>query len=87
MWARAIAGIVPGFFFSAGLIGLVCWALPGPWQGTLVPGVIALFPVWMGVIAGSFAFATARRAWAFWTLSAGALLGALWTLQWLGWVS
>ena len=45
MWARATAGIVPGFFLSAALVGLVSWMLPGAWQSTIVAGLIAFFPV------------------------------------------
>ena len=42
MWARASAGIVPGFFLSAALVGLASWMLPGPWQSTLVAGGLPL---------------------------------------------
>ncbi len=81
MWGRALAGIVPGFFVSAGLTGLVCWCLPGAWEATLVGGLSAFFPVWMGVLAGSFQFASARRAWLWLSLAASASLGLLWVLQ------
>ncbi|MET0656441.1 MAG: hypothetical protein ABWY94_12805 [Pseudoxanthomonas sp.] len=87
MWSRALAGVFPGFFLSSGLLGLVCWSLPGPWQGTLVPGIIAFFPTWMIVIGASFFFSTGRRAWAWLSVSAAALLGALWTMQSLQWIS
>ena len=64
MWARAFAGIVPGFLLSAGFVGLLTWSWPGPWQATLVPGVIAFFMVWIGVMASAFQFANGKRAWA-----------------------
>ncbi len=73
MWGRAFAGIVPGFFVSAALVGLACWSWPGPWQSTLVIGVAAFLPLWMGVIAASFQFRDARRAWTW--LGVLALLG------------
>src|SRR3546814_6402406 len=37
-----------GFFLAAALVGLVGWALPGPWQSTIVPGLVAFFPLWIG---------------------------------------
>lgn len=86
MWTRALAGIVPGFFLSAGLVGLVSWLLPGPWQATLVGGMLAFFPVWMVVAAAAFGFRDGRRAW-FW-LGGSALLSlaALWAMQALRWI-
>ena len=64
MWARAFARVVPGFLLSAGLVGLVTWSLPGPWQGTLVAGIIAFFAMWIGVMATSFQFASGKgRRW------------------------
>ncbi|HEY0501864.1 MAG TPA: hypothetical protein VGD42_00080 [Lysobacter sp.] len=86
MWARAFAGIVPGFLLSAGLVGLFTWALPGPWQGTVVPGVIAFFVVWTGVMAAAFQFGNGKRAWAWLGGLAVLCLGSLWLLQWLQWI-
>ncbi|MDI9238036.1 hypothetical protein QLQ15_03835 [Lysobacter sp. LF1] len=86
MWSRAFAGIVPGFLLSAGLVGLFTWALPGPWQGTIVPGIIAFFVVWIAVMAASFQFANGKRAWAWLCGLAVLSLGALWLLQWLRWI-
>ena len=86
MWARALAGVFPGFFLSAALVGLVCWSLPGPWQATLVPGMVAFFPLWMGVIGASFFFSSGKRAWAWLCMAALAGLGALWAMQSLQWI-
>lgn len=86
MWARALAGIVPGFLLSAALVGLLTWSLPGPWQGTLVPGIVAFFAVWIGVMAASFQFANGKRAWAWLSVLALATQGALWVLQTLRWI-
>ncbi|MEO7065772.1 MAG: hypothetical protein ABI114_02585 [Rhodanobacter sp.] len=86
MWARASAGVVPGFFLAAALLGLVCWLLPGPWQLTIMLGLVAFFPLWIGVICAAFRFPSGARAWAW--LTALALLGStlLWLLQQSGWV-
>lgn len=86
MWARATAGIIPGFFLSAALVGLISWLLPGEWEATLVASTIAFFPVWMGVIAASFKFANGKRAWAWLSILAVLAMAMLWGLQTLAWV-
>ncbi|TDR46645.1 hypothetical protein DFR29_103181 [Tahibacter aquaticus] len=86
MWGRAAAGAVPGFFLAAGLVGLVCWCLPGPWQASLVGGLAAFFPLWVGVFCATFLFRTAVAAWSWLSLAAAAALGILWLLQWQQWV-
>ncbi|QEE24069.1 hypothetical protein CS053_05815 [Rhodanobacter glycinis] len=86
MWGRFAAGVVAGFFLSVALVGLVCWLLPGPWQSTLVPGLLAFIPVWIGVICASLKFASARRAWLWLGALAVAGLLLLRVLQTLEWV-
>lgn len=81
MWSRALAGVLPGFFVAAALTGLISWSWPGPWQATVVPALIAFFPVWMGVIGGSFLFQTGKRAWNWFSASALVGMGMLWLLQ------
>lgn len=81
MWARAFAGIFPGFFLAAGLVGAVSWLWPGPWQATLVPGLIAIFPVWISVIGAAFFFRDGKRAWAWLSVAALVAMGFLWLLQ------
>lgn len=85
LWGRAIAGVVPGFFVAAAGIGLATWLAPGGWRLALVPALVAFFPLWIAVIAASFAFASARRAWCTWSLLAAggfAALAALRALEW-----
>lgn len=86
MWSRALAGIIAGFFFSAAIVGLLSWCLPGPWQSTLVGGALAFFPLWMLTAAGSFLFANGKRAW--WWLSGIALLlfAVFFVLRALHWI-
>ncbi|MBN8922009.1 MAG: hypothetical protein BGP10_13880 [Rhodanobacter sp. 68-29] len=86
MWARASAGVVPGFFLSAALTGLVGWLLPGPWQSVLVPCVLAFFPVWIGVVCASLQFASGKQAWLWLSVLALAGLGLLRALQMLQWL-
>ena len=86
MWARATAGIVPGFFLSAAIVGLVSWLLPGPWQSTLVAGGLAFFPVWVGVFCASFQFRSGVRAWCLYSLLSVVGLASLALLRHLQWV-
>ncbi len=86
MWSRALAGIVPGFFLAAALVGLCSWSLPGPWQATLVPALVAFFPAWMVVIGVGFFFRSGRQAWAWLGVAAIAATGLLWWLQSMEWV-
>lgn len=86
MWVKAIAGAVPGFFLSAGLIGLLCWLPPGPWESTLVIGLAAFFPVWIGVICAAFRFPGGAHAWGWLSAMALLSLGLLRLLQANGWV-
>jgi len=86
MWARATAGIVPGFFLSAAIVGLASWLLPGPWQSTLVLGGLAFFPVWVGVFCLGFLFRSGARAWLAYSLLAAGGLAGLTLLRHLQWV-
>ena len=86
IWARASAGVVPGFFFAAALVGLVCWLLPGPWESTIVTGLLVFFPLWIGVICAALRFSTGTRAWGWLSGLAVSGLALLWWLQWSGWV-
>ena len=87
MWGRASAGALPGFLLAAALVSLFGRLLPGPWQSTLVPGLVLLFPLWIGIAAASFRFASGVRAWAW--IGGLALLatGALWLVQATGWAA
>lgn len=81
MWGKATAGFFPGFLLSAGLVGLLSWLLPGPWESTLVAGIIGIIPVWIGIAGASFMFANGKRAWGWLSLGAAVSLGLLWALQ------
>ena len=86
MWSRASAGLVAGFLLAAAVVGLVGRALPGPWQSTLVPGLVVFFPLWIGFAGAAFAFSSGRRAWGWLGGAALTGLGALWVLQASGWM-
>src|SRR3546814_19923068 len=80
MWSRAGAGLVAGFFLAAALVGLVGWALPGPWQSTIVPGLVAFFPLWIGAPGMAFGLGSGRRPWAWLGRPALACFALLWAL-------
>jgi len=87
MWGRATAGALPGFVLAAGLVGLVGRLLPGPWQSTLVPGMVLLFPLWIGIAAVAFRFASGARAWAWLGGLALVTLALLRLVQATGWAA
>lgn len=87
MWGRATAGALAGFVLAAALVALVGRLLPGPWQSTLVPSVVLLFPLWVGIAALAFRFDSGLRAWAWLGGLALATLGLLRLVQATGWAA
>src|SRR3546814_16786992 len=81
MWSRAGAGLVAGFCLAAALVGLVGWALPGPWQSTIVPGLVAFFTLWIGAAGMAFGLGSGSRAWAWQGGLALACFALLWALR------
>jgi len=86
MWARALAGLLAGFFVAAAVTGLITWLPPGPWQSVIVPGMIAFIPLWMLAALWAFAFRTVPRAWGWLSASAAFGFGLLWLLRHFHWV-
>ncbi|GHD67803.1 hypothetical protein [Jeongeupia chitinilytica] len=83
MWGKLIAATVLGLPLSTFSVGAVLYAWPGPWQDGMVPGMLAILPVWLAVVAASPLFRSAPRAWgslALATLAAFAALSAARTL-------
>lgn len=86
MWARALAGLLAGFFVAAAATGLITWLPPGPWQSVIVPGMVAFIPLWMLAALWAFAFRTALRAWLWLGASAASGFALLWLLRHFHWV-
>lgn len=63
MIARALAGALLGFPLSGLLLALLMALTPAQGQGWLIPALILFFPLWTGMIAGSFMFRSPLRAW------------------------
>lgn len=79
MIARCLAGAVLGFPLSGMLLALCLFWLPGHGQNWLIPVLLLFFPLWVGVMAGSYMFHSGARAW---TVLAGAN-AAVSALLWL----
>lgn len=79
MIARCLAGTVLGFPLAGMLLALGLYWLPGHGQDWLIPVLLLFFPLWLGVMAGSYMFRSGARAW----LALGAANGAAFVLLWL----
>jgi hypothetical protein len=86
MWTRAVAGIVPGFFLAAALVGLASWLWPGSWESTMVVTLLVFFPVWTGIFCISFRFQNGKLAWLWLGGMALIALGLLYLLKLVNWV-
>ena len=86
MWARALAGLLAGFFGAAAAAGLITWVPPGSWQSVIVPSMVAFIPLWMLAALWAFAFRTGLRAWLWLSASAAFGFGLLWLLRHFDWV-
>ncbi|MBM3117489.1 hypothetical protein [Jeongeupia naejangsanensis] len=85
MWGRLSAGALLGLPLAVFAVGTLVYAWPGRWQDGMVPGMLAIVPAWLAIVAASPLFRSAVRAWvvlalatlaAFAALSAARLLGA-----------
>jgi hypothetical protein len=63
MWARFSAGAVLGLPLAFLSTGLVSFLWPTGWDRVIVPVLLLSVPMWVGIMAGSVMFRSARRAW------------------------
>lgn len=84
MWARALAGLLAGFFVAAAASGLLAWLPPGPWTAMLVVSLITFIPLWMLAALWAFSFRSGARAWLTMSLTALAGFALLWLLRTTG---
>lgn len=61
--ARCLAGTLLGFPLAAALLALVLQLLPNHGAAFLIPALILFFPLWTGVMAGTYLFRSGPRAW------------------------
>lgn len=78
MIARCLAGTLLGFPLSAMLLALCLFWLPGHGQAGLIPVLLLFFPLWVGVMAGSYMFRDGRRAWLVLGTANGVVFATLW---------
>ncbi|MCD7098547.1 hypothetical protein [Stenotrophomonas sp. MMGLT7] len=76
MWGKSLAAALLGLPLATLLVGLAALLWPGSLQVNALPWLLMLFPVWIGVMAVAFAFASGLRAW-LWLGGATALCFAL----------
>ncbi|SFS19332.1 hypothetical protein SAMN05216570_3987 [Dyella sp. OK004] len=79
MIARCLAGTLAGFPLSGLLLALVLHWLPDHGQTWLIPVLLLFFPLWAGVMIGSYLFRNGTRAW----LTLGAANALIFALLWL----
>ncbi len=63
MWARFSAGAVLGLPLAFLSTGLASHLWVGGWDQVIVPVLLLFMPVWVGIMAGSVMFRSAKRAW------------------------
>ena len=81
MLSKAVAGILLGAPLCVATLGVLIWASPGPWEHVVIPLMYLFFPLWAAVMAATYLFGSARRAW-LWLAAANALaFGMLWLVR------
>lgn len=63
MWGKSTAAALLGLPLSVGLIGLVALLWPGQNNQLVLPWLLMVFPVWIGIMAGTFLFRSGKQAW------------------------
>lgn len=78
MIARCLAGTLLGFPLSGMLLALCLFWLPEHGQNGLIPVLLLFFPLWIGVMAGSYMFRSGARAWLTLAAANGGVFAVLW---------
>lgn len=81
MLSRCFAGILLGAPLAAFFLGLCVWISPGPWENVVVPWLLLFFPAWVGVMAATYLFRSATRAWVVLLVANVAMFGLLWLVR------
>ena len=63
MWGKSTAAALLGLPLSVGLIGLLALLWPGQHNQQVLPWLLMVFPVWIGIMAGTFLFRSGKQAW------------------------
>jgi hypothetical protein len=78
MLAKTFAGILLGLPLSIALIAVTIWVWPGSSEAVTLPVMMAFFPLWIGIMAGTYMFRSGVRAWAWLAVANLGAFGALW---------
>jgi hypothetical protein len=63
MWGKSTAAALLGLPLSVALIGLVALLWPGQSNQLVLPWLLMVFPIWIGIMAGTFLFRSGKQAW------------------------
>jgi len=77
MLAKTFAGILLGLPLALALIAVVIWIWPGSSESVALPFLVVFFPVWIGIMGGTYMFRSGARAWAWLAVANLAAFGAL----------
>lgn len=81
MLAKTFAGILLGLPLALALVAVAIWVWPGSSESVAMPFLVAFFPVWTGIMGGTYMFRSAARAWAWLAAANLAAFGALWVAR------
>ena len=78
MMGRCLAGTLLGFPLAGMLLAFALFWLPRHGETVLIPVLLLFFPLWVGVMAGSYMFRSGARAWLVLVAANGAVFALLW---------
>jgi hypothetical protein len=81
MLAKTFAGILLGLPLALALVAVAIWVWPGSSESVAMPFLVAFFPVWTGIMGGTYMFRSGARAWAWLAAANLAAFGALWVAR------
>ena len=81
MMARCLAGTLLGFPLAAALIALLLRLLPHGGAAFLIPALTLFFPLWIGLMAGTYMFRSGARAWMVLGIANAAAFIVLWATR------
>jgi hypothetical protein len=65
MLAKTFAGILLGLPLSMALVSVAVWVWPRSSESVVIPMMAIFFPLWIGIMAGTYLFRSGVRAWAW----------------------
>ncbi|MET0506463.1 MAG: hypothetical protein ABWZ85_14170 [Luteibacter sp.] len=81
MLAKTFAGVLLGLPLALALISVTIWIWPGSSEAVTLPVMMAFFPLWIGIMGGTYMFRSGARAWIWLAIANGAAFAALWAAK------